>query len=95
MAPSGCCLPCSAQPNPTHQWWHGNLSYKDFLADLAGIALAAAAILAYHTYRQTAGSAAAAATSSALAGLASALQRQPGYRPVPNDIEMGAAPSQQ
>lgn len=30
------------------QWWHGNLSYRDFTADIAGIGLAAAAILAYN-----------------------------------------------
>jgi hypothetical protein len=73
------------------QWWPGNLSYKDFVADLAGIALAASGLLLYHSY--TASSEA--ATSSALAGLASSLRptgRQPAYRPVPTDIEMGTPP---
>jgi hypothetical protein len=78
-------------PLPCLQWWPGNLSYKDFTADLAGTALAAAGLLLHHSY--TAGSAA--ATSSALAGLASSLRptgRQPAYRLVPTDIEMGIAP---
>jgi hypothetical protein len=77
------------------QWWPGNLSYRDFLADLAGIALAAAGILLYH---HTAAGAGTSSTASALAGLASSPklpgQRQPGYRPVPTDIEMGAASTQ-
>jgi len=70
------------------QWWPGNLSYRDFVADLAGIALAAAGILLYH---QAVGTAA----SSSLSSLAHSLRptaagaRQQAYKPVPTDIEMG------
>jgi hypothetical protein len=75
------------------KWWPGNLSYRDFVADLSGIALAAAGILLHHHYS----TAASASTSTALAGLASRLRPPTGtaaYRPVPAaDIEMGAAPA--
>lgn len=77
------------------KWWPGNLSYRDFVADLLGIALAAAGILLHHHYSTAASTSA----SAALAGLASRLQPTTGtaaYRPVPTtaaDIEMGAAPA--
>jgi hypothetical protein len=72
------------------QWWPGNLSDRDFIADLAGIALAAAGILAYYQLL-----AAPAPAPTALASLVSRLKPSAAaYRPVPTDIEMGAAPAQ-
>lgn len=85
------------------QWWPGNLSYRDFTADLAGIAVAAAGISIYST--RTPPTTAAGGTpasqpatvSGALAALVNSLSQRPGrgggvYSPVPEaDVEMGSA----
>lgn len=83
------------------QWWPGNLSFRDFIADLAGTAVATAAILALHRPQ---------ASSATLAGLATSLRpaaapaagpaaaaappKRGAYKALPTaDIEMGLASS--
>uniref|UniRef100_A0A383WD71 VanZ-like domain-containing protein n=1 Tax=Tetradesmus obliquus TaxID=3088 RepID=A0A383WD71_TETOB len=85
------------------QWWPGNLSFRDFIADLAGTAVATAAILALH--RPAASSATLAGLASSLrpataptAGAASAAAAAPPkrgtYKALPTaDIEMGLGSS--
>jgi hypothetical protein len=64
------------------QWWPGNLSYKDFVADLAGTAAATAALL----LAELRGRPTAASTLSSLAAGAAGTR----YKPVPTaDIELG------
>lgn len=83
---------------PHMQWWPGNLSFRDFVADLAGTAVATAAILALHRPQ---------ASSATLAGLASSLRptaapgaaaataappKRAAYKALPAaDIELGLA----
>jgi hypothetical protein len=67
------------------QWWHGNLSLKDFIADLLGTAAATAAIviICWRLRRPAAGTAAAAGGGGGKAGGAK-------YQPVlTEDIELG------
>ena len=65
------------------QWWHGNLSLRDFVADLLGTAAATAALLLiYWRHSKPGPPLAAAAAAGGTGGVK--------YQPVPaEDIELG------